>query len=133
MQTLHGNRFTNTTKGDNYINPKLFYFHMYVFSSEMMSLSCAQKEITKCNVLALRILRVREITILCASSKSERDHYSLCYGINRESKLASLEPFDITKQLPQDVMHVLLEGIAPIHLGLLLKNILVDNPVCTLK
>lgn len=30
-------------------------------------------------------------------------------------------------------MHVLLEGVAPIHLGLLLKNILVDNPVCSLK
>ena len=67
------------------------------------------------------------------SSKSERDHYSLCYGINRESKLSLLEHFDITKQLPQDVMHVLLEGVAPIHLGLLLKNILVDNPVCSLK
>lgn len=49
------------------------------------------------------------------SSKSERDHYSLCYGVNRESKLALLEPFDVTKQLPQDVMHVLLEGIAPIN------------------
>ena len=67
------------------------------------------------------------------SSKSERDHYSLCYGVNRESKLALLEPFDITKQLPQDVMHVVLEGVAQLHLGLLLKNILVDNPVCSLQ
>ena len=35
-----------------------------------------------------------------------------------------LADFDITKQLPQDLMHVILEGIFPFHIEQLLKYIL---------
>ena len=63
----------------------------------------------------------------------ERQHFSVCYGINRESKIANLHGFDITEQLPEDTMHVLLEGIAPIHLGLFLKQILVTTPALSVE
>ena len=54
-------------------------------------------------------------------SDSERDHYSKVYGVNRTSILCELPNFDVTEQLPQDLMHVLLEGVFPIHVNQLLK------------
>lgn len=59
-------------------------------------------------------------------SDSERDHYSKVYGINRTSILCKLPNFDVTKQLPQDLMHVLLEGVFMVHVRELLKY-LVDG------
>ena len=53
-------------------------------------------------------------------SSSEKEHFSKVYGINRKSLLARLTHFDVTKQLPQDLMHVLFEGIFPFHVHLLL-------------
>ena len=41
----------------------------------------------------------------------------------RESILTKLEHFDVTKQLPEDAMHVLLEGIVPLHIGLFLNKV----------
>ena len=48
-------------------------------------------------------------------SQAERQYYSKVYGINRSSAISHLDHFDITKQLPQDVMHVLLEGVVPLN------------------
>ena len=42
----------------------------------------------------------------------------------RASILQELDDFDITKQLPEDAMHVLLEGIVPKHLGLFLNKVM---------
>ena len=53
-------------------------------------------------------------------SESERDHYSKVYGVNR-SILCDLPQFDVTQQLPQDLMHVLLEGVFHVHVHELLK------------
>ena len=66
-------------------------------------------------------------------SSAERQHYSVTYGINRESKIANAEGFNITEQLPEDIMHILLEGIAPVHLGLFLKEILINNPALSVE
>lgn len=66
-------------------------------------------------------------------TSAERQHYSVTYGINRESKIADAEGFDITEQLPEDIMHVLLEGVAPAHLGLFLKEILIKNPAISVE
>lgn len=41
------------------------------------------------------------------SNVSEREHFSKMYGINRCSLQTSLPHFDVTKQLLQDIMHVL--------------------------
>ena len=53
-------------------------------------------------------------------STDERSHYSKVYGINRQSALCDLAYFDVTKQLPQDIMHVLFEGVIPRHVELIL-------------
>ena len=63
---------------------------------------------------------------------AERAHYSKTYGINRESEITLLDPFDVTEQVPQDVMHVLLEGVVPIEIGLLLRQAVVEDEAITL-
>ena len=57
-------------------------------------------------------------------SDVEREHYSKVYGINRTSSLCDVPYFDVTQQLPQDIMHVLLEGIIPTNVGLLLTHVI---------
>ena len=42
--------------------------------------------------------------------------------MNRRSILCEVSSFDITKNIPQDMMYVLLEGAFPLHLKLLLEN-----------
>lgn len=59
-------------------------------------------------------------------SESEKDHYSKVYGVNRTSILCEVPHFNVTEQLPQDLMHVLLEGVFHIHVNELLKY-LVDT------
>ena len=54
------------------------------------------------------------------------------YGINEKSLLTKLFAFDLTKQLPQDVMHVLLEGVVQFEARLILQY-LFDNDFLTLK
>jgi hypothetical protein len=66
-------------------------------------------------------------------SASEKAHYSKVYGINRSSLLLELTYFDVTKQLPQDLMHVLLEGVFPLHLGQLLQYIIRDASILSLS
>ena len=56
-------------------------------------------------------------------SNSERKHYSKVYGINRSSALVELEYFDMTENLPQDLMHVILEGVFPFHMEALLEYV----------
>lgn len=63
-------------------------------------------------------------------SDSERAHYSTVYGINRTSIL--FPDFDVTQQLPQDLMHVLLEGIFPLHMEQLLDYVVQTLSVVTL-
>ena len=52
----------------------------------------------------------------------ERSHYSKVYGINRRSALCNLPHFDVTTQLPQDIMHLLFEGLFPLHFELILQH-----------
>lgn len=41
--------------------------------------------------------------------------------------------FDVTKQLPQDLMHVILEGIFPLHIEQLLQYVVNDLAVLSLS
>lgn len=51
------------------------------------------------------------------------DNDSITYGINSKSILNTLDYFHVAdNQLPQDVMHVLLEGVVPQALKLLLNS-----------
>ena len=66
-------------------------------------------------------------------SESEKVHYSKVYGINRRSILCELEYFDVTKHLPQDKMHVILEGVFPTHIEQLLQYIVHVLSLTTLQ
>ena len=65
-------------------------------------------------------------------SESEKMHYSKVYGINRPSAIVEVPEFDVTKQLPQDLMHVLLEGVCPLHMEQYLDYIVNDAALMTL-
>ena len=66
-------------------------------------------------------------------SESEKRHYSKVYGINCSSILMSTKYFDITKQLPQDLMHVMLEGVFPLHIEQLLNYVIHESNVLSLS
>jgi hypothetical protein len=48
------------------------------------------------------------------------------YGVNRRSVLADLTYFDVCKCFPEDVMHILVEGVVPYETKFLLK-LLIDG------
>lgn len=56
-----------------------------------------------------------------------RHHYSVVFGINRRSILCDFPFFDVTQMLPQDVMHVVLEGVLPLDLKLFVKYCVQEN------
>lgn len=49
------------------------------------------------------------------------------YGINRKSKLIEFPAFDLIKQTPQDIMHVILEGVAPLEIKTVLKHLVLSG------
>ena len=57
-------------------------------------------------------------------SAEERSRYSKVYGINRCSALCDLPNFDITMQLPQDIMHLRFEGLFPMNIELILRHLI---------
>lgn len=66
-------------------------------------------------------------------STSERTHYSTTYGINRWSSLAKLEPFNVVEQLPEDVMHILLEGVCMKQTIVLLNHLILERRLMSLS
>lgn len=50
-----------------------------------------------------------------------RTFFSKNYGVNRRSELLNAPFFDVCQQLPQDIMHVFLEGVVPYEIKLLLQ------------
>lgn len=52
--------------------------------------------------------------------------HSTTYGINGTSLLLNLKYFDITQCLPFDIMHSIFEGVANVHLNLLLFHLIND-------
>lgn len=58
-----------------------------------------------------------------ASTDFLREHLKSTFGINRRSKLTEFPHFDIINQMPQDIMHVILEGVAPYEIKCVLKHL----------
>lgn len=55
-------------------------------------------------------------------SATDRQHYSLVYGINRRALLSTLTFFDIASgSLIPDIMHDILEGALPLEVKLMLQ------------
>lgn len=61
-------------------------------------------------------------TLENAPSKFLQAYYSKQYGINSRAKVLDAPFFNVTQQLPQDIMHVFLEGILASHLKYFLKQ-----------
>ena len=59
---------------------------------------------------------------------------STTYGVNKVSPLNSLDHFHVVGgQLPQDVMHVLYEGVLPLEVKLLLYQLVFEEHIFTLE
>lgn len=58
-----------------------------------------------------------------------RNSLRTTYGINRRSKLVEFPAFDIIQQTPQDIMHVILEGIAPLEIKCVLNHLVVSGQI----
>lgn len=54
-------------------------------------------------------------------SETLRDHHSTNYGITRRSALCDFPFFNVTQQMPQDIMHILFEGAIPYVIGHILR------------
>lgn len=67
------------------------------------------------------------------NSKAVRERLSTTYGINGLSVLQSLMHFDVCKCFPEDIMHILFEGIVPYETKLLLKYLIDERRCFTLK
>ena len=63
-----------------------------------------------------------------------RDYDSVTYGINYESPLNKIHGFHVANnQLPQDVMHILLEGTVQLELKLMLSSFIWDKTYFTIE
>ncbi|XP_061747842.1 uncharacterized protein LOC133549871 [Nerophis ophidion] len=62
-----------------------------------------------------------------ASTDFLREHLKTTFGINRRSKLTEFPHFDIINQTPQDIMHVILEGVAPYEIKCVLKHLVLSG------
>ena len=56
-----------------------------------------------------------------------KDNLKMTYGINRRSKLTEFPHFDVINQTPQDIMHVILEGVAPYEIKCVLKHLVLSG------
>lgn len=54
-------------------------------------------------------------------------HYSVNYGLERKSILNDFPGFKISEQIPQDLMHILLEGVIPYVVKYILQHYIGQN------
>ena len=64
-----------------------------------------------------------------ASTETLKASLKTTYGINRRSRLVDFPAFDLIKQTPQDIMHVIFEGVAPMEIKLVLKNLILSGQI----
>ena len=51
------------------------------------------------------------------------------YGINRRSKLTDFPAYDLIQQTPQDIMHIMLEGVVPLEMKCVLKHLILSGEI----
>ena len=56
---------------------------------------------------------------------------SVTYGLLYASPLNEIDHFHVIGQLPQDIMHVLLEGVIPHELTVMLRDFVIDKKYLT--
>ena len=47
---------------------------------------------------------------------------SITYGVNSRSPLSEIHEFSVVDNLPQDIMHILFDGVVPYEMSLMLRN-----------
>ncbi|XP_034057976.1 uncharacterized protein LOC117536966 isoform X2 [Gymnodraco acuticeps] len=67
------------------------------------------------------------IEIERASTEFLKSALKTTYGINRKSKLVEFPAIDLIQQTPQDIMHIILEGIAPMEIKCVLKYLILSG------
>ncbi|XP_028395767.1 uncharacterized protein LOC114519789 [Dendronephthya gigantea] len=76
---------------------------------------------------------------ICSFIEDEDNAREICnrlsktYGVNRLSVLNKVEHFDVCKCFPEDIMHILLEGLVPYEMKLLLKELIDEVRCLTLR
>lgn len=58
-----------------------------------------------------------------ANTEYLRNRLKTTFGINRRSKLVEFPAFNLIEQTPQDMMHIILEGIAPSEIKCVIKHL----------
>ena len=58
--------------------------------------------------------------------------HSTTYGVTGSSTLNEIANFHVVTQLPQDIMHVLLEGVVPYEVRLMMKSFITEDKLLTL-
>ncbi|XP_065336848.1 uncharacterized protein LOC135937617 [Cloeon dipterum] len=89
------------------------------------------KSFVERNIRAFPQHKERVKKIQAEPTKIVRDEMCKTYGINGESIFSTLQNFDITKGLPQDLMHNLLEGVQEVEIRALLFRLIEDFKVLT--
>lgn len=64
--------------------------------------------------------------LLCENGPLAKES-STIYGVTGQSPLNQLSNFHVVNQLPQDIMHVLLEGVIPYEITLMLTYFVTDQ------
>lgn len=62
-----------------------------------------------------------------ASTEYLKSALQTTYGINRRSRLVDFPGFDLIEQTPQDLIHIVLEGVAPMTIKLVLKHLVLSG------
>lgn len=65
-------------------------------------------------------------------SENLGDHHSTNYGVTRRSSLCDFPFFNVTQQMPQDIMHIIFEGAIPYVIGHLLRYYINNDKAFTL-
>ena len=58
---------------------------------------------------------------------------SITYGINFSSPLNLIDNFHVVDQLPQDIMHILLEGVVPYEMVHMLLSYITDEKFISIE
>ena len=67
--------------------------------------------------------------VINAVDQGVKHNLSLLYGITHKSSLTGLPSFDITRQLPQDIMHTIAEGVLQYEVRLILLEYIQNSNI----
>lgn len=62
-----------------------------------------------------------------------QENLSTTYGVNKKSVLVNVKHFDVCQCFAQDIMHILLEGVVPYETKLLLRFLIDNKRLFTLR